>query len=177
MQAVIVYESVYGNTRTVAEAIAEGLRGARPDAVVSCVPVAGAGPEVTGAADLLVVGGPTHVYGMSTGPSRRMARFAAAGAPEGDEPRAHGPKADAGPGLRTWFRSLPKAPPGTRAAAFDTRADMLISGGAAHGIARRLAHHRYHLVAGPEGFVVEGTGGPLRGGERERAAAWGASLA
>ncbi len=33
MQAVIVYESVYGNTRAVAEAIVDGLRGARPDAV------------------------------------------------------------------------------------------------------------------------------------------------
>ncbi|MFJ1706662.1 flavodoxin family protein [Kitasatospora sp. NPDC088346] len=177
MQAVIVYESVYGNTRAVAEAVADGLRGARPDAVVSCVPVAGAGPDVIAGADLLVVGGPTHVYGMSSGPSRRLARFAAAGAPVGDEPRVHGPGADAGPGLRTWFRSLPQAPPGTRAAAFDTRADMLVSGGAAQGIARRLTRHRYDLVTGPEGFVVESTGGPLRAGERERAAVWGASLA
>ncbi|MFF1870503.1 flavodoxin family protein [Streptomyces sp. CB03911] len=175
MQAVIVYESVYGNTRTVAEAIAAGLRGARPDAVVRCVPVAGAGPEVTGSADLLVVGGPTHVYGMSSGPTRRMARLAAAGAPTGNEPEPRGPGSD--PGLRTWFRSLPASPPGTRGAAFDTRADMLISGGAAHGIARRLARRHYDLVAAPEGFVVESTGGPLRTGERERAAAWGASLA
>ncbi|MFD0259153.1 flavodoxin family protein [Kitasatospora indigofera] len=177
MQAVIVYESMYGNTRTVAEAIAEGLRGARPDAVVRCVPVAGAGPEVTGSADLLVVGGPTHVYGMSSGPSRRMTRLAAAGAPVENAPDSRGPGLDAGPGLRTWFRSLPKPRPGTRGAAFDTRTDMLFSGGAAHGIARRLTHHHYGLVAAPEGFVVEDTGGPLRTGERERAAAWGASLA
>lgn len=173
MRAVIVYESVYGNTRTVAEAIAEGLRGARPDAVVRCVPVTGAGPEVTGSADLLVVGGPTHVYGMSSGPSRRMARLAAAG----NERGTGGPGSDPGPGLRTWFRSLPKPLPGARGAAFDTRADMLISGGAAHGIAGRLTHHHYGLAAAPEGFVVESTGGPLRTGERERAAGWGASLA
>ncbi|MCX5208272.1 hypothetical protein OG689_02935 [Kitasatospora sp. NBC_00240] len=177
MQAVIVYESVYGNTRIVAEAIAEGLRGARPDAVVRCVPVAGAGPEVTGSADLLVAGGPTHVYGMSSGTTRRMARLAAAGTPAGNEPGTRGPGSDPGPGLRTWFRSLPEPRPGARGAAFDTRADMLISGGAAHGIARRLTHHHYDLVTAPEGFVVESTGGPLRTGERERAVAWGASLA
>ncbi|WP_149038507.1 LysR substrate-binding domain-containing protein [Kitasatospora sp. MBT63] len=114
---------------------------------MSCVPVAGAGPDVTGDSDLLVVGGPTHVYGMSSGPSRRLARFAAAGVPGEGEPQPPGPEADAGPGLRSWFRSLPAAPPGTRAAAFDTRADMLVSGGAAQGIARRLTRHRYDLVA------------------------------
>ncbi|MFI6445704.1 flavodoxin family protein [Kitasatospora sp. NPDC050543] len=175
MQAVIVYESVYGNTRTIAEAIAEGVRESRPDATVSCLPVAEAGPDVTRTADLLVIGGPTHVYGMTTGPSRRMARLAATMA-EGDEQAAHASGPEVGPGLRTWFHSLPNTEPGTHAAAFDTRADMLMSGGAAHGIARRLAHHHYDLVADPEGFIVEGTEGPLRTGERERAVAWGAGL-
>jgi len=175
MQTVIVYESVYGNTHAIAEAIADGVREARPGAAVSCVPVAEASTDLTRAADLLVVGGPTHMYGMTSGLSRRMAQLAEAKREEGEQ-AAHDSEAEIGQGLRAWFHSLPKTEPGTHAAAFDTRADMLLSGGAAHGIARRLAHHHYGVVAEPEGFVVEGTEGPLRTGELERAKAWGASL-
>jgi hypothetical protein len=57
---------------------------------------------------------------------------------------------------------------------FDTRADKpaLLVGSAAHGMARRLRHRGYRLVAEPESFFVEGTSGPLEAGELERAAEW-----
>ena len=51
-----------------------------------------------------------------------------------------------------------------------------MAGGAAHGIARRLRKHGYHLVSDPEGFVVEDADGPLRAGELERAKQWGVQL-
>ena len=42
MRAVIIYESMYGNTHTIAEAIARGLE---PGNEVAVVPVAGAAPR------------------------------------------------------------------------------------------------------------------------------------
>ncbi|GLW57433.1 flavodoxin domain-containing protein [Kitasatospora phosalacinea] len=160
MRAVIVYESSYGNTGQVAAAIADGVRQADPDAEVRCLPVAGAG--TVGDVDLLVVGGPTHMRGMSTRLSRALA--AKAGAP------GHGS------GLRSWLRTLPDGGPGARAAAFDTRAGVKHAGAAADGIAARLTEHHWDLAAEPAGFLVEDTGGPLRTGETDRARAWGAAL-
>ncbi len=81
-----------------------------------------------------------------------------------------------GPGVREWFRGLPHAPVGSLGAAFDTRGEVRMAGGAANGIARRLRHHGYELVAPPAGFIVEDVEGPLRPGELERARAWGAGL-
>ena len=62
MRAVVVYESMYGNTRRVADAIGAGL-GTVFD--VTVVPVSQASPVVLADADLVVVGGPTHAHGMS----------------------------------------------------------------------------------------------------------------
>jgi flavodoxin len=70
VNALVVYESIYGNTRAIGEAVAEGLGGAR----VIAVRDAGGGVED---ADLLVVGGPTHMHGLATASSRRMAVEAA----------------------------------------------------------------------------------------------------
>ncbi|MFB7945518.1 flavodoxin family protein [Kitasatospora phosalacinea] len=161
MRAVIVYESSYGNTGQVAAAIADGVRQAEPDAEVRCLPVAEAG--TVGDVDLLVVGGPTHMRGMSTRLSRTLA--AKAGASE------------YGSGLRSWLRTLPDGGPGARAAAFDTRAEAKHAGAAADGIAARLTKHHWDLAAEPAGFLVEDTGGPLCAGETDRARAWGARLA
>ncbi|MGW2248713.1 flavodoxin family protein [Kitasatospora sp. NPDC001660] len=176
MHTVIVYESMYGNTREIAEAIAEGVHQADPTASVDCLPVADAGTELTRSADLLVVGGPTHLHGMSSGLSRRMA-VAAESRREGREDAAAEARETAErSGLRSWFHDLPDTEPGTYAAAFDTRVGTPFAGGAAEGIAQRLSRHHYDVVAEPEGFIVEGADGPLRSGELDRARAWGAGL-
>lgn len=176
MRAVIVYESMYGNTREIAEAIAAGVHEAQPDATVRCLPTTAAHADVTRQADLLVVGGPTHMRGMSSGLSRRLAVMTEA-KKAGHREQAHEAVTTAeGPGLRAWFHNLPKTEPGTHAAAFDTRADIKHAGGAADGIAHRLTHHHYDLMVKPEGFIVEESDGPLRAGELERAKAWGATL-
>ncbi|WKX68989.1 flavodoxin domain-containing protein [Streptomyces sp. XD-27] len=176
MRVVIVYESLFGNTRQVAEAIGEGVRESRPEAEVDCVPVDEADPQRVGPADLLVVGGPTHMRGMTSRLSRKMGLTA--DKREGEQAEhQHEPEPGAeGPGVRDWFHTLPKARDATRAAAFDTRMDSRLAGGAAHGIARRLRHHGYQLVAEPEGFLIEDAEGPLREGEIDRATAWGAAL-
>jgi hypothetical protein len=50
-----------------------------------------------------------------------------------------------------------------------------MAGGAAPGIARRLRRHGYRIL-GAEGYIVEGTHGPLREGKISRAREWGAGI-
>ena len=68
MRALVVYESMYGNTHVVASNIADGLRATHE---VTLVPVAEATEDLVAEADLLVVGGPTHMHGLSSPASRR----------------------------------------------------------------------------------------------------------
>jgi hypothetical protein len=169
MRAVVVYESMYGNTHLVADAIGEGL-GAAYD--VDVVPVERASGPLVEHADLLVVGGPTHVHGMSR-PSTRKA--AAVEAHKPDSALALDPDAE-GPGLREWFTALPALR--AIAAAFDTRLDgsALLTGRASKGIARRLRHHGLDLVAEPESFLVTKQN-QLEPDETIRARDWGRRIA
>lgn len=183
MDVTIIYESLFGNTHKIAEAIAAGLRGSDQAARVTLVCAADAGPagagpqEGTGQPDLLIVGGPTHILRMTSQRSRvqGLGNTQKAAREHGrevvPEPRAEGP------GVREWLDGAPAARPGSRAAAFDTRLPSRLAGGAARPIARRLRHLGYQLAAEPEGFVVTGSEGPLREGELARARAWGAALA
>jgi hypothetical protein len=171
MKASVVYESMFGNTRQVAEAIAAGIREADPSVRVTVARAGTAKPDEAAAAGLLVVGGPTHMLRMSSPRSRRQGLRAAqkaTGQPHHDlEPGA------AGPGMREWLLALPSARPGRRAAAFDTRLPSRLAGGAARSAARELRKHGYQLAAKAEGFVVTGSEGPLRDGEIDRARKWG----
>jgi hypothetical protein len=178
MEIAVVFESMYGVTHEVADAIAEGVAEAQPAATVTCVRVGDADPTRVAAADLVIVGGPTHMRGMSSGMSRKMAvQIEEKKERESGEHMGHGLEPGAeGDGLRDWFHRLPKGARGRRAAAFDTRGEGPMVGGAAKGIGHRLESHGYELVTGPEGFVVEGDAGLLKAGERERARAWGAAL-
>ena len=182
MQVAIVYESLFGNTHQVAAAVAEGVREAEPEARVSCLAVGDALPEEILGADLLVVGGPTQMLGMSTHMTRSMVLHS--DETELTEPVAAGAappltteSGAEGPGLRAWFHDLPKAPRGRQAAAFDTRLATALAGGAAHGIDHRLRRHGYEMVCDPEGFVVDSAEGPLKAGELDRAREWGAAIA
>ncbi len=169
MKAVVVYESMYGNTRHIASAIGEGL-GAEFDVVLA--PVARANDELIDTADLLVVGGPTHVHGMSRAVTR-------AGAVEALEKRDNDLELEPDPegtGLREWFDRLEKID--LLAAAFDTRvsAPAVVTGRASKGIGRRLRHHGASLVCSPESFLVTKET-HLEADEEERARAWGRELA
>ena len=173
-----MFESMFGDTHEVADAIADGVRETRPDATVTCLRVSEADPDRVAAADLVIVGGPTHMRGMTSGMTRKMAARMEEKKEQEGTPMGHGLEPGAeGPGLRDWFHRLPEAPTGRRAAAFDTRGEGALVGGAAPAIAHRLTTHGYDLVAYPEGFVIEGDAQVLRPGERERARAWGAELA
>ncbi len=169
MRAVVIYESMYGNTHLVADAIGDGLREA---AEVSVVPVEQANVELLHGADLVVVGGPTHAHGMSR-PSTRRAAVDAAHKP--DSTLELDPDAE-GPGLREWFDRMADLP--GRAAAFDTRIDAppLFTGRASKGVAKRLRRHGCTLVAEPESFRVTKQNA-LLDHEAEHAREWGRRLA
>jgi len=175
MRVAVVYESLYGNTHEIAEAVAAGVGDAQPDAQVDLLRVGEADAQRAAHADLLILGGPTHMRGMTTTLSRKMG----VSAEEKKEPaERHDVEPDAeGPGVRDWFHDLPKATDRRLAAAFDTRIAARLAGGAASGLARRLRHHGYEVIAEPEGFYVQDNGeGPLKDGETERARAWAAGL-
>lgn len=169
MRAVVVYESMYGNTRSIADAIASGMA---PGNDVEVVPVAKAGRELLEGAGLVVVGGPTHVHGMSR-PSTRKGAADAAGKPGSQLQLVPGAQ---GPGLRDWFDSLGQV--SASAVAFDTRlaGPVVFTGRASSGIRALLVRHGFTVVAEPESFLVskENT---LRPGQEDRARAWGAQLA
>jgi len=174
MRVAIVYESIFGNTREVAESVARGVRSAAPEAEVTCTAVPLAVPELADA-DLLVLGAPTHALGLPSQRTRRMwLRREDVESGYGREGHPLEPGAD-GPALRDWLDSLPRRHHG-RAAAFDTRLDKRLAGGAAPRLARWLRRHGYEVVAEPVGFVVGDMEGPLRTGELTRAARWGAGL-
>ena len=173
MNIVIVYESVYGNTRLVAEAIATGARQSHPDGTLTVTRCDAASLSLVAGADLLIVGGPTHMLGMTRQSSRSQAVAPPKKNP--DAPRHLEPGAE-GPGIREWLATLPRAAR-TRAAAFDTRLSHPLAGGAAPRIARKLRRLGYTIAAKPEGFIVAATEGPMREGELDRARHWGADLA
>ncbi|NIN68010.1 MAG: flavodoxin [Anaerolineae bacterium] len=140
MKTLVVYDSVHGNTGSIAKAIGEAITGE-----VEVLPVGEVNTSQLTAFDLLIVGSPT--YGGR--PTEAMRDFL-------DKVRESGLK-------------------GTNVAAFDTRLTarwVRIIGFAAGRIAGRLKKDGGTLVVSPEGFFVEGTEGPLKEGELERAAAW-----
>ena len=169
MRAVVVYESMYGNTHLVADAIGAGLQAAFD---VSVVPVSQASPAVLADADLVVVGGPTHAHGMSRAATRKAAIEAADKplSPLKVEPDA------LSPGLRDWFGPLGHYP--VKAAAFDTRmhGPAALTGRASKGVTRLLRAHGFDVVAEPESFLVTKQD-RLDPQETTRAREWGTKLA
>jgi hypothetical protein len=166
MKTVVVYESMFGNTKAIAEAIAEGLGEAGE---VTLGSVDELSPDQVGDAGLLVAGGPTHGHGMARPNAHQTI------ARDGSHAK-YGPVLEGQESLRGWLERLPAGQ--AAAAAFDTRFDKprWLTGSAAIKHAQRLGRKGYSIV-GTESFFVQGGGGPLAEGERERAAAWGRGLA
>lgn len=162
MHALVVYESMFGNTRAIAEAVGKGLG---DDTVIAEV---GTNPVVDHTVDVIVVGGPTHAFGLTRESTRASARQQA----------ADGHVVSERIGVREWLDALADSPGHVPAAAFDTRvAPARVPGSAAKGIARRLHRKGFHLVVAPHTFWVTGTPGPLLSGELDNARVWGRAVA
>ena len=161
-RALVVYESMFGNTEQIATAVADGLRRADVDTVL--VEVGSAPRTLPAGIDLLVLGAPTHAFALSR-PSTRA-----------DAVRQGAPPERARAGLREWLDSVELGgahPP--EVVAFDTRVSKVrwlprAAGPSALRLARK---HGLDSHSHPVGFLVDDVSGPLLDGELERALAWG----
>lgn len=162
MRALVIYESMFGNTETVADAIAAGLAEYGPVDVRSVEEIDAV--SVT-KVDLLVLGGPTHAFSLSRPTTRRDA--VAQGGRHGSVEM----------GLREWIDRLTAAFLPDRIAAFDTRVAKVhrLPGSAARKISSLLRTRGWPVMARNSFFVLD-TRGPLQAGELERATAWGRRL-
>jgi hypothetical protein len=154
----IVYDSVHGNTRAVAEAIGDGVRSSGP---VHVVAAGDAQLEQLRDARLVVLGCPTHAFSLSPAMKTLAAKL-----PPGS------------------LDGVPVAAFDTRFALEDMPARILKvivplvgkRAWAASELARRAARAGARMVDEPHGFFVRETEGPLAEGELERATAWGREL-
>lgn len=152
MKAVVIYDSVYGNTQKIAQAIGDGLTGE-----VKVVPVGAMSASEVRSFDLLIVGSPVH-GGRATPSIDAFLQQLPPHALEGKSVGAFDTRFEAeeqGIGLRIL---------------------MSVIRYAAERIARELAKKGGRLAAEPEGFIVEQKEGPLKQGELERASQWAKAM-
>lgn len=165
-QALVVHESMFGNTARAAAAIADSLE--RHGVSVQRVEAASASEVIPEDLDLLVIGAPTHAFGLSRPNTRADA------VRQGADPQK------AGPGVREWLVKLHTSPRcHTLVAAFDTRISKVewlpaAAGPSINRLARRAGLQPYGR---PLKLRVADTKGPLLDGELERAERFGEQLA
>lgn len=164
MRALIVYESMFGSTRDIARAIADGLRPAAAVDVVGVEDAPGTLGEVGDDVSMLIVGAPAHPFGLS----RPRSRVAAAGR------AATLPTATTDHGLREWLDALPKTTGQRDALTFETRLRVRgWPGSSAKAAAKRLRKAGYRLLWPGQTFYVADLTGTLVEGEIQRAQMWG----
>jgi flavodoxin len=164
LRALVIYESMFGNTERLAHAVAAGLQMGGASVVIREVNTA---PSVIPSdIDLVVLGAPTHAFSLSR-PSTRA-----------DAVRQGAPAHRAHLGVREWLSEF-SAHSGSGIAIFDTRASKVRRLPMAAGPrAARIARKRgFILLTKPVGFVVEDIKGPLAPNELDRAVKWGRFLA
>lgn len=145
MNTLIIYDSEFGNTEQIAREIA-GILDAR--GLVQLVAARNVGALDVKGVDLLVVGCPTQVHGLTSAMRELLDNI------------PHGA-----------LNGLP-------AAAFDTRyhVSRLLSGSAATQIARKLHKAGASLLLPGESFFVDSKKGPLEDGELLRVERWASSI-
>ena len=161
-RAIVVFESLWGNTEKVARAVADGLAESMD---VEVLDVSTQPSPPSDDVDLLVAGGPTHAFSMTRPGTRADAR--SQGATQGGQ----------GPGLREWLEELPSGRHHQRVATFDTRVGKVrhLPGSAAKSASKEARRRGYETVT-QQSFWVRDLAGPLFDGELERATAWGRDL-
>lgn len=155
MKALVVFESFFGNTEKIANAVAGGLA-ARGEVTVR--KVADLRPDELKTFDLVVVGSPTRGFQPSDG-TKALLKALPAGTLQGVKVAAFDTRMDVKEVNNAFLTFMEK-----------------IFGYAAEPIGRALVKAGGTLVGKPQGYFVHGSEGPLWDGELERAAAWGEQL-
>ncbi len=151
MKVLIVYDSVFGNTEQIAQAIGNSL-GSKEN--VEILRVSDMKPEQLIGLELLIVGSPTRVFK----PTKAIMNFL------NKIPL-------------NVLKSVKVAAFDTRISTADVNSRLLnilvkLFGYAAKPIAYKLEKKGGSLIIPPEGFFVKDSEGPLKDGELERAADW-----
>jgi flavodoxin len=152
MKALVIYDSLYGNTEKIARTIGKVL-GSPPD--VETLRVGDVKPEHLSGLALLLVGSPTQRF-RPTAAITGLLKSIPKNALKGVKVAAFD--------TRLTESEIEKV----RILAFFVR----IYGYAAKPISARLKKRGGELIIPPEGFFVEGMEGPLVEGELDRAAEW-----
>ncbi|MDN3494888.1 flavodoxin domain-containing protein [Planococcus sp. APC 4015] len=166
----MIYESMFGNTRRIAEAVARALES---DGLWVDLVRAGDAPNDLAMFALVIVGSPTHAHTLPLPASRTQAAAWA-----DDQSKALVLEAGAdGEGVREWLERCEIPHPTPHFAAFSTRSDIprLFAGDAAVGIRRRLRKRGVEVTALAD-FEVD-VASRLVHGEEARAATWALTLA
>jgi hypothetical protein len=171
VRALVVYESMFGNTERIARAIRDGLRQSVPTEIV---PAYRAPTIVPADVRLLVVGGPTHAFSMSRASTRQEAR------------KQDDVVMPIEVGIREWLDALATDMRSTsgrwskhlEVATFDTRIAKVrrLPGSAARSAAKLLRRMGLRLLAPSASFFVDESTGPIREVEIDRARRWGEEL-
>lgn len=160
MRVMVVYESVWGNTEKIAQEIAAGF-----DDVEVEVREVSEESEIGDNLDLLVLGGPTHAFSMSSSSTRDSAR---------NQGATNIPKI----GIREWIERQKTPTRPILVATFDTKVvTPRLPGSAAKKAMKPLIALGFQPLAKPKTFRVHGYSGPVAEGELERAREWGVELA
>ena len=155
MNALVIYDSVFGNTEKIALAIGESLL---EGGGVKTLPVAQVSLEMLAGVDLLVIGSPTRSFRPTEGMTKLLNSF--------DKSQLAGQR------VATFDTRIALETIDSSALRF-----IVNTGGyAATTIAKALKKKGANLIASPEGFLVTGEQGPLKDGELERAAEWAKQL-
>ena len=170
VRALVVYESMFGNTERIARAIRDGLRQRVPTEIV---PAYRAPTVIPADVRLLVVGGPTHAFSMTRVSTRQEAR------------KQQEVVMPIEVGIREWLDALAtdtRSTTGRRSrdlevATFDTRIAKVrrLPGSAARSAGKLLRRMGFRLIS-TSSFFVDETIGPIREVEIERAGRWGQEL-
>lgn len=152
MKTLIIYDSMYGNTKQIAKSIGDAITGD-----VKVLRIGEVSPSELESIDLLIVGSPTQGFR----PTNLVQTFI-------DNIPGH------------TLRGIDVAAFDTRIPASEVRTGlrllMKLGGYAAKRIADALKKKGGNLVVSPEGFLVKGREGPLKEGELERAANWAKAI-
>lgn len=154
-KALVIYDSMYGNTEKVAQAIAGALAS---EAAVETKRVGEAELAALGLVDLLIVGSPTQGFRPTKPVTDLLKRVGGRGL-KGVRAAAFDTRIEAA-----------KVESGALKLLINT------GGYAAPRIGDGLKKAGAIQIVAPEGFFVEDKEGPLKTGELERAAAWARSL-
>ena len=152
MKALVVYDSVFGNTEKIAQAMGQALG-------AEAVKVSAVTAEHLAGVGLLVVGSPTRAFKATPA---TMAWIKAL-------------SANALSGVKVAGFDTRISPEDTGSAILKVMVKLF--GYAAKPILGALQKKGGQPVAPDEGFIVKASEGPLKDGELERAAAWTARLA